>query len=858
MIVLTVIIFIWGYIFIRPLTPSTGFIYLNKDILSPEILNIKNRQIKIYRDDHGIPFINTQDENMSWFALGWLHAQDRLWQMEIFRHGAQGKLSFLFGKGLISFDYLQSFINMDRFLLTLGLYRIAKESIQVLDENEKRILNFYTDGINSYLKKYGGKLAPELQLLGYKPRPWRPEDSLAIIRFRSWQKENSLRKKILAIHLENISSSKTLPKKIVNQIYQLLISTSSINYPYNSRKSDVKTVKLKLGHQNHSDGSCIILDSKNCDCKNILMALNIQGNVERNHEMLYAASIESPTLKIQGITFPGVPAFISGRNPDIAWGINSLNLDTLNLRPLILKKINKEFFYFKDNWLPIKLIKERIFFPDSPIRDFENLNIFQTGYGPIITNAFNGLPETLKLKNLYALSWGGFAPIKEIGAFYKIARANSWKSFQEAFRDSVSSPAVAYFADKLGNIGARIIGKIPRSIISSGEDFPGFSGKDKKLGYKRGYFGYDELKSIFNPEKGYIIPGDLNLKQAPPFARETAPIDPDEQNQKASVAPADKKIFLNKSNDLNDYLNKFIENKIINKEKIKAEELMSLQTSPISMYARDFSREVLPYLSKLTTRLLKSPEKDALTHFIQEDPYTYQSLILNLSKWDGSFHKENVPGAIVFKLQLSIIRNILYNKLGETLTDEILKIQGLPRKLINFFIREGKEKPNSIWFDNFKTRKKKEDFKDIIRLSFYDTVFFLQKNFGIHLRNWRWGKLHKFYLRHPFESIIFGNLFFSKGPYPVSGFNSTMLNTYSLPFDRREISMASQTRLLFHGWNEPIFISMAGGQSGIPFSRHYFDMGRKWLNEEFIKLELNKVILKQKSLERLEIITLDY
>ena len=128
-----------------------------------------NDELEIFRDKNGIPHIFSENESDTAFALGFVHAQDRLWKMEFFRRLGTGRLSEIIGKETISTDHLYR---------TLGLYRLAKRQAKQITGSVKMVLDAYSDGVNSYLVTHLGALPIEFLVLDFKPEPWLPADSL--------------------------------------------------------------------------------------------------------------------------------------------------------------------------------------------------------------------------------------------------------------------------------------------------------------------------------------------------------------------------------------------------------------------------------------------------------------------------------------------------------------------------------------------------------------------------------------------------------------------------------------------------------------------------------------------------------
>ncbi len=142
-------------------------------------VNVKgiNSQVKIYSDDYGVPHVIASNDEDMYFALGYMHAQDRLWQMDLTRRVAEGKLSEIFGSSTIKFDKL---------FKTIGINRFAYKWYQNISPESKKILIAYSNGVNSFIEKHYNKMPIEFDLLNYKPMPWQPEHSLMVTRMMGW------------------------------------------------------------------------------------------------------------------------------------------------------------------------------------------------------------------------------------------------------------------------------------------------------------------------------------------------------------------------------------------------------------------------------------------------------------------------------------------------------------------------------------------------------------------------------------------------------------------------------------------------------------------------------------------------
>lgn len=159
--------------------PVGGWLFLRRSL--PQIsgtvrLAGLTAAVEVVRDPNGIPYIYAKSDRDAFFALGYVHAQDRLWQMEMQRRIGAGRLSEVLG---------ESTVKTDQFLRTLGVYRAAQAAWPALSAEAQAALQAYADGINAFLAS-GHPLPPEFVILGFKPEPWQPADSLVWAKMMAW------------------------------------------------------------------------------------------------------------------------------------------------------------------------------------------------------------------------------------------------------------------------------------------------------------------------------------------------------------------------------------------------------------------------------------------------------------------------------------------------------------------------------------------------------------------------------------------------------------------------------------------------------------------------------------------------
>jgi penicillin amidase len=276
--------------------------------------------VTVARDDHGIPIISAQSEDDAYFALGYAHAQDRLFQMEMMRRQGQGRIAELIGA---------SGVNADKFMRTLGVYRRAEEDFRTLDQGTRRAFERYAAGVNVWLSE-SHTLPIEFQLLFFKPEPWRPADSLV------WQKlmglqlsgnwDNELAQAALIAKLGPARAADLTPKpRPEDPVTMSQHAALFQELPLTA----LRTAMTKVVQPASASNVWVVDGTRSQTGKPIVANdphLNFQSPI-----IWYFAGIDTPTLKIFGATVPGVPLHMLGHNYRVGWGITTPDSDTSDL-----------------------------------------------------------------------------------------------------------------------------------------------------------------------------------------------------------------------------------------------------------------------------------------------------------------------------------------------------------------------------------------------------------------------------------------------------------------------------------------------------------------------------------------------
>jgi penicillin amidase len=447
--------------------------------------------VEIVRDEWGVPHIYAQNEYDLLFAQGYVHAQDRLWQMEFNRRVGAGTLSAILG---------ESTLGIDRFMRTLGLRRAAERDLATSDPETRTLLQAYADGINAYVESHRNRLPLEFTILGVDPEPWTPVDTLNWAGVMSLQLGREypmelLRAQLIAT-LGETATQQLLPP--YPEDAPVIIPPEARSYAW-LRDRDISSedgLASVLGEPATFLGSnnWVVHGSRTATGKPLLaddthLGLDMPS-------IWYENGLHGGRFDSVGYSFPGAPLVIIGHNGRIAWGVTNLGPD---VQDLYIEKLDDPAhptqYQFKGKWLDLEIIYETI---EVKGQDPETLNVLATHHGPIV----NRVVGDLALAEPLALQWTALAGNRIFHSVMHINLATNWQEFRQAlsFWDAPSQNFI--YADVEGNIGYQSPGKIP--IRAPGHQgllpVPGWTGEYEW----QGTIPFDQLPNVFNPPTGFI------------------------------------------------------------------------------------------------------------------------------------------------------------------------------------------------------------------------------------------------------------------------------------------------------------------------------------------------------------------
>ncbi len=468
--------------------------------------------VTVRRDARSVPFIEAKNDADVYFVQGWVTASDRLWQMDLLRRVARGETAEIFGTAALE---------QDKEWRRFGFGEIANESVSQLTPELRDALNSYARGVNAYIATLDEKSLPvEFRILQYKPSQWTPTDTIVIGKILAYALSTTWQNDILRASLSKISKEKY--DDVTNQVtpFDVVLygsdkSARSGGFRPESTGVDEATL-ASAARQNQlreqslamlglyaedlaASNNWVISGKRTADGKPILA--NDPHLSPSAPGIWYLTHLSTPTMRVSGVTFPGVPGIVLGHNENIAWGATNVGPD---VQDLYVETFNeKGEVKTPTGWQKPTIQKNEIRVRTNPMKTdttVVNFDVTVTRNGPVI------LDEGGKR---YALKWTARDPKNaEFEAFFQMNRAKNWEDFKTALKAYGGATQNFVYADTKGNIGWYAAGRIP--LRKTGDGALPYDGSTND-GEWTGYIPFDELPHLYNPPAGLIVTANQRI-----------------------------------------------------------------------------------------------------------------------------------------------------------------------------------------------------------------------------------------------------------------------------------------------------------------------------------------------------------
>ncbi len=741
-------------------------------------------EVEVFYDTYGIPHIYAQNAEDAYFALGYVHAQDRLFQMELIRRAGSGRLSEIFGAKTIE---------TDKFFRTIGIRKAAEKSAKIyLNKKEQpyqKAAFAYLDGVNSFL--YSANLPVEYKMLGIEIEEFTPTDIYTVLGYTAFGFSNSTVQESIVDRISSkygmnylsdldldISDSQASAKNdtvLVTQLnIQKLFAAAKATAPF----------PMKFG-----SNSWVLAPSKSKSGKVIFA--NDTHIFFSQPSVWYEAHIEYPGYSFYGNHLALSPFGMVGHTRDLAWGLTIFPHDNVDLYKEKSNPKKPNQVWENDRWVDLEISKQII-----KVKDAESVNftIKTSRHGPLLTGLeFN---KVSYWHDPIAMRWVLHEmPTKILESTYNLNHSKNIDDTREAVKLIDILGLNVLYGDNKGNIAQWSTGKISKrpAHVNSKVILDGASGKDELLGY----YDFSENPQYENPASGFLSSANEKPK---PVNGITYP---------GYYTP--------------DFRAKRIENILKTKEKWSLEDMKPIHKDVVSNEDPVFTKIILGKVSTNKSTL----HKEAF------------DLLIN---WDGDYKIDDLAPTIFNKMQYYVLEYSLKDELGLDDFEGLVSSYLLKRSFKKFYNND-----ESVWWDNILTEDTKETREIIFQKAFDKTIEDLTLQLGENIQEWQWGKVHTLTHKHPLGSVKQLSKYFNVGPFPIQGSNC-VINKMAFPLNANgeyKAAWGPALRILidFNDIENSESINPTG-QSGNVMSKHYKDQAEMFNDVVYRKQMMNEKEIK--------------
>lgn len=746
-------------------------------------------EIEILRDANAIPHAFAQSERDAYFALGFLHGEERLWQMELFRRIASGRVAELVGIPPVA-DYA---VQVDRMARTAGLAHYAALAYPKLSPDVRALIDAYAAGVNAAIDTRDRPLPIEFQLLWFEPEPWRPEDSLMLA-------------KLLAIGLSMDANQEMQRVELAKKLGPEKLAQYLPAYPEGAPVSI-------------ADAANRTSEQLVAAAKPLLEALDIGGasnawavsgaRTESGKTLLatdphlamlapsiwYLAHLSMPERNLVGASMPGLPAMLMGRNDDLAWGFTTTRAD---VEDIYIEEVNPDdpaLYRTPDGWKRFETREERIrvrFGPD------ETYTVRSTRHGPVLPAGMDATDAAREKGQVLSLAWPLFtADDRTPEALANMARATEWASFNAALRKYAGPIQNTVYADRHGTIAIVAPGRIP--IRKPENDTNGLAPVRGWLARNdwAGYIPFDDLPRSVDPASGDVVNANNRL-----------------------VGP-DYPYLISHDWDAPYRAERIIE-RLGADDALTADDFLSIQLDAVS----PFAREILPLLLELG-----GPEGEELRL---------------LAEWDHAMARNETAPTLFYAWLSALGPAISADELGEE-----ARASGRIRPVFLMNVLTGKDGAGA-WCDDVGTTKT-ETCAEQARVAWQRGLARLEEALGSDRTEWAWGLAHPVVNRSmPLGLVpLVGDLFNIERPSDGGNFTVNRGQTYgggTPPFPNNH---AAGFRAVydFADLDRSLFM-ISTGPSGDPASPYYGNLATAWAEGGAIRVPTDREAIEAGAIAR--------
>ncbi|WP_332646391.1 penicillin acylase family protein [Lysinibacillus sp. 54212] len=723
-------------------------------------VEILNQDVTVTRDEAGVPHIEAMSDEDLYRAQGYVQAQDRLFQMDLARRQASGMLAEVVGEAAV---------DTDKFFRTFSLRHAAELSWDGYNAEAKRVLEWYAEGVNAYIKEVNGtsKLPYEFKLLGYEPKPWTAIDSLTIgkfmaydlggnwnlLAFRHWALQNFTEDQMAELVVDYPENARSIIEANLANPVQVAgaFETGLIPNEFNGSNNWV------VSGEKSESGAPLLADDPH-------LGLNTPS-------IWYQMHLKSPEQNVSGVIFAGIPGIILGHNESIAWGVTNVNPDVQDLYIEKPNPNNPYEFLYDGQYEKAEVRNEPILVKDGETVDFE---VVVTRHGPIISElVFDEEPASA----VFSMQWTALEPTRELQAVMGFNKAKNWSEFDTALRDFMAPAQNFVFAAKDGTIAYRANGNVP--IRKKGNGQLPVPGDSSQYGWD-GFVPFEELPTVINPKEGYIATANNEIVG-------------DEYPYHISGFWAQP------------YRYERIAEMLEAKDKLTLQDMKDIQMDKKNLYAAEFLPHFIETLKKMDTKK------------------NYSDIIASLQEWDY-VETVDAPQPLVWHYLLEEIKATLFE---DSMPEDVYEMMPGKFQVTDNLLRDAYSGKEGVWI------KQAGGLDALVFESFERAVADISEDFGKNSEKWAWGDYHQLTFDHSIagaSKVL--EMYLNPKPQPVGGSRTTVQAaannddgevdhgaSWRFVVDLNDLSRAEHI--------------VGPGQSGHVKSEWYHDQIEDWINGEY-------------------------
>jgi len=754
---------LWYQLLKRPLPKTSGRLRL-RGLDAP---------VEILRDRFGVPHIRARSATDACFALGLCHGQDRLWQLEFFRRATAGRLSEFAGPAALAADVL---------MRTLGMRRVAEREEREISPLLRGFLDAYAAGVNAAIDS-ASALPIEFQLVRLEPEPFTAIDLLASSKLMAFGLSTNWELELLRAQLVTEAGPERA-ERLEPRYPRGNPIVVAPGEPWTGNGADlaaqIAQVRDILGLRVPAGGSnnWVVSGARSVTGKPLLACdPHLTTTIP---DLWYEADMACDEFRARGATLPTNPFPVFGQTAATAWGFTNVMADTQDLFVERLNADDAQLYEFEGEWRRAEIVREEISVKGRS--EPERLDVTVTHHGPVVNGALGAEQEAP-----LALSWTGLQYPCLTEAGYRTVLARDADGVAEATREHTVPPLNMLYADREGNIGYQLAGRVPiRRGNCPDVPKPGWTGEFEW----EGVIPYDELPSVSNPPGGCIVTANNRIVG-------------------------------------DDY-----------PHHITSEWMTGYRAERIEEMLAERERHSLRDFARMQVDFYSYPGAETVHRLSRLHPQSQRGVraIERLKSWDGRLDAHTIAGTIYHAFTVEFAQQVVRAAVSdEKLVERYLNKSGVELFAVvsspwRFQARmlELWDEADPTWFASAE-RPEGKPWDEVALEALEAALGELEQRFGRDPDRWRWGRVHGVEFTHPFGDAnpLFHRLF--NRFVGIGGASETVTQTGYLPTAPFRGSWGPVYRMLADlGDARRSRWQLTTGQSGHPGSRHYDDLLEGW------------------------------